>query len=167
MKEKQTILIADDSEMNRAILAEMLGDSYVILEAENGCKAIESMQCRADIDLVLLDIVMPEMDGFDVLKVMNQQNWIAEVPVIMISAESSLDSVERAYDLGASDYISRPFDMAVVRRRVVNTLLLYAKQKRLVRLVADQVYEKERNNRLMINILSRSEEHTSELQSRE
>lgn len=154
MKEKQTILIADDSEMNRAILAEMLGDSYVILEAENGCKAIESMQCRADIDLVLLDIMMPEMDGFDVLKVMNQQNWIAEVPVIMISAESSLDSVERAYDLGASDYISRPFDMAVVRRRVVNTLLLYAKQKRLVRLVADQVYEKERNNRLMINILS-------------
>ncbi len=154
MKEKQTILIADDSEMNRAILAEMLGDSYTIIEAETGRQAIEVLQRQADINLVLLDIMMPEMNGFDVLTTMNKYHWIDEIPVIMISAESALTYVERAYDLGATDYISRPFDMTVVRRRVINTLLLYAKQKRLASLVADQIYEKERSNQLMIDILS-------------
>ena len=140
--------------MNRAILTEMLGDGYEILEAENGRQAVSIMQTNVDIDLLLLDIMMPEMDGFDVLAMMNKYHWIDDIPVIMISAENASSYVERAYDLGATDYISRPFDMAIVRRRVINTLMLYAKQKRLVRLVAEQVYEKEKSNSTMINILS-------------
>ena len=154
MSEKEKILIADDSAMNRAILTEMLGDGYEILEAENGRQAVSIMQTNVDIDLLLLDIMMPEMDGFDVLAMMNKYHWIDDIPVIMISAENASSYVERAYDLGATDYISRPFDMAVVRRRVINTLMLYAKQKRLVRLVAEQVYEKEKSSSTMINILS-------------
>ena len=154
MNEKEKILIADDSAMNRAILTEMLGDGYEILEAENGRQAVSIMQTNVDIDLLLLDIMMPEMDGFDVLAMMNKYHWIDDIPVIMISAENASSYVERAYDLGATDYISRPFDMAVVRRRVINTLMLYTKQKRLVRLVAEQVYEKEKSNSTMINILS-------------
>ena len=154
MSEKEKILIADDSAMNRAILTEMLGYGYEILEAENGRQAVAILQSATDIDLLLLDIMMPEMDGFEVLAMMNKYHWIDEVPVIMISAENASSYVERAYDLGATDYISRPFDMAVVRRRVINTLMLYAKQKRLVRLVAEQVYEKEKSNSTMINILS-------------
>ena len=154
MSEKEKILIADDSAMNRAILTEMLGDGYEILEAENGRQAVSIMQTNVDIDLLLLDIMMPEMDGFDVLAMMNRYHWIDDIPVIMISAENASSYVERAYDLGATDYISRPFDMAIVRRRVINTLMLYAKQKRLVRLVAEQVYEKEKSNSTMINILS-------------
>ena len=153
MSEKEKILIADDSAMNRAILTEMLGDGYEILEAENGRQAVSIMQTNVDIDL-LLDIMMPEMDGFDVLAMMNKYHWIDDIPVIMISAENASSYVERTYDLGATDYISRPFDMAIVRRRVINTLMLYAKQKRLVRLVAEQVYEKEKSNSTMINILS-------------
>ena len=154
MSEKEKILIADDSAMNRAILTEMLGDGYEILEAENGRQAVSIMQTNVDIDLLLLDIMMPEMDGFDVLAMMNKYHWIDDIPVIMISAENASSYVERAYDLGATDYISRPFEMALVRRRVINTLMLDAKQKRLVRLVAEQVYEKEKSNSTMINILS-------------
>lgn len=154
MQEKQCILIADDSPMNRAILIEILGDDYQFIEAENGLQAVAILRSGADVDLLLLDIVMPEMDGFGVLQAMNQNHWIGEVPVVMISAESDTRVVERAYDLGATDYISRPFDMAVVRRRVINTLLLYAKQKRLMHLVAEQVYERDKANDLMIGILS-------------
>ena len=108
----------------------------------------------AGISLVLLDIVMPGMDGFAVLEAMNRNHWIEDIPVIMISSEETESYIRRAYEMGVSDYISRPFDMAVVRRRVINTLMLYAKQKRLVRLVAEQVYEKEKSNSTMINILS-------------
>lgn len=154
MSEKEKILIADDSAMNRAILTEMLGDGYEILEAENGRQAVSIMQTNVDIDLLLLDIMMPEMDGFDVLAMMNKYHWIDDIPVIMISAENASSYVERAYDLGATDYISRPFDMAIVRRRVINTLMLYAKQKRLVQMVAEQVYEKEKVSNTMISILS-------------
>ena len=121
---------------------------------ENGLQAVSAMQSDENIDLLLLDIMMPEMDGFEVLAMMKKCHWIDDIPVIMISAENASSFVERAYDLGASDYISRPFDTAVVRRRVINTLMLYAKQKRLVRLVAEQVYEKEKSNSTMINILS-------------
>ena len=154
MSDKQRILIADDSEMNRAILTEMLGEEYEILEAENGQQAIEMIEKNSGIDLLLLDIMMPVKDGFDVLATMNQYHWIDELPVIMISAENATSFVERAYNLGATDYISRPFDMAVVHRRVVNTLMLYGKQKRLMQLVADQIYENEKSNSLMITILS-------------
>ena len=141
---KQRILIADDSAMNRAILTEMLGDGYDILEAENGLQAVSVMQSDENIDLLLLDIMMPEMDGFEVLAMMKKCHWIDDIPVIMISAENASSFVERAYDLGASDYISRPFDAKVVYRRVYNTIKLYAKQRRLITLVTDQIREKEK-----------------------
>ena len=152
---KQTILVVDDSEMNRSILADMLGDEYNILEAEDGLEAVSVMQKKSDeIDLMLLDIVMPRMNGFDVLGVMNQNGWIEATPVIMVSAESGSPQVERAYDMGVTDFIMRPFDALIVRRRVVNTLLLYAKQRRLVSMVEEQIYEKERRSGMMIDILS-------------
>ncbi len=153
--DKQKILIVDDSEMNRAILSEMLGSEYEILEAENGAQAIEILQKYSiEISLILLDIVMPVMDGYEVLKIMNSKRWIKDIPIIMISAESSPSSIDRSYELGITDFISRPFDASIVRRRVVNTLLLYAKQKRLTDMVADQMYEKEKTSNLMITILS-------------
>ena len=117
-KRKQRILIADDSEMNRSILADMLGDDYDIIEAENGKEAVSILQKQAaQIDLVLLDIVMPEMDGFGVLTVMNKRHWIEDIPVIMISAESTPAYVERAYEMGVTDFISRPFDALIVQPR--------------------------------------------------
>ncbi|MDE7245789.1 MAG: diguanylate cyclase [Oscillospiraceae bacterium] len=141
--------------MNRSILADMLWDEYDIIEAEDGEKAVEVLKkYESDIDLLLLDIVMPHMDGFEVLEVMNQNHWIDEVPVIMISAETASTHVERAYGLGCTDFISRPFDALVVHRRVTNTILLYGKQKKLVGLLADQIYEKEQQNAMMIEILS-------------
>ena len=141
--------------MNRSILADMLGEEYEILEAENGLEAVSTIQKHhMEIDLLLLDIVMPEMDGFEVLTVMNRNNWIEDIPVIMISAETAPAHIERAYKLGVTDFITRPFNALLVHRRVVNTTLLYAKQKKLVGMVADQIYEKERQNTLMIDILS-------------
>ena len=155
IRTKQRILIVDDSEMNRAILADMLGEGYEILEAENGLEAVAYLKkLTTNIDLLLLDIMMPLMDGFEVLAVMNKYHMISDIPVIMISAESASSYVERAYEMGVTDYISRPFNALVVQKRVENTLMLYAKQKRLVHMVADQIYEKEKNNDMMINILS-------------
>ena len=152
---KEKILIVDDSEMNRAILADMLDDQYEILEAADGLQALAALQKQGTgISLVLLDIVMPRMDGFGVLEVMNQNRWIDEIPVIMVSAESGSTQVQRAYELGVTDFIMRPFDIFIVRHRVVNTLLLYAKQKRLVGMVEQQIYEKEQRSSLMIDILS-------------
>ena len=139
MKEKSTILIVDDSELNRAILIDILGDDYQFIEAENGAQAIDLLRNRADIDLLLLDMVMPEMNGFDVLTAMNSNRRIEDIPVVMISSESGIEQIERAYDLGVTDYINRPFDGAVVRRRVMNTLMLFAKQKHLMQLVEEQI----------------------------
>lgn len=155
MDYKETILIVDDSALNRMVLIEILGkENYTFLEAENGQQAVELLDCHPEVDLLLLDITMPEIDGFGVLETMNQYHWIEETPVIMISAEDADSFIERAYDLGASDYITRPFDARVVCRRVSNTLMLYAKQKRLVQMVAEQVYEKEKVSNTMISILS-------------
>ena len=154
MNEKLKILIADDSEINRALLKEILGDGYDYLEAEDGAAAVELMRQRTDISLLLLDLMMPGMDGFDVLRVMKYHAWLDEIPVIVISAAEDTANIERAYDLGVTDYIRRPFERIMVLRRVKNILMLYAKQKRLTRLVTDQVYEKEHNNVLMISILS-------------
>ncbi len=153
--EKQKILIVDDSEMNRSILADMLGDEYEIVEAVDGAEAVARLNMDStDISLMLLDIVMPNMDGFEVLAVMNRRNWIQDIPVIMISAENTSSYIEHAYELGVTDFISRPFDGQIVHRRVINTIMLYAKQKRLIELVSDQIYEKERSNNLMVSILS-------------
>ena len=154
MSLKEKILIADDSEMNQMLLEEILSDKYEYVMAKDGTEAVDILEKNDDIDLVMLDINMPKMDGFGVLEVMNLRHWISEVPVIIISSENDVDFIRRSYDLGASDYISRPFDLTVVRRRVENTLMLYARQKRLVRLVEEQVYEREKTNNTMINILS-------------
>lgn len=153
--QQQKILIVDDSEMNRSILADMLSDEYEIIEAEDGAAAIAELQKNLlDISLVLLDIVMPRMDGFEVLTVMNQNQWIENIPVIMISAESGSSQVKRAYEMGVTDFIARPFDTLIVRCRVRNTILLYAKQKKLIGMLAAQIEEKERLSGIMVDILS-------------
>ena len=154
MSEKQKLLIVDDSELNRDILKEILGSSYDYLEAENGTQAIQILEVHPEIDLMLLDINMPQMNGFQVLEHMREFQWIDEVPVVMISSEESVEIMRKAYDLGITDYISRPFDAVIVKKRVQNTLGLYANQKRLINVVVDQVYEKEENNTIMIGILS-------------
>ena len=155
VKDKKQILIVDDSEMNRAILADILEDEFEIIEAEDCQSAILILQKKhIEISLMLLDIVMPEMDGFEVLEIMNQNNWVEEVPVVMISAESSPSAIEKAYELGATDFISRPFDSSIVYRRVNNTLMLYEKQNKLVGMVAEQIYENEKRSNLLIAILS-------------
>ena len=152
---KSRILIVDDSEMNRAILTDILGEKFDILEAANGQECIDTLkEYGTSISLILLDIIMPVIDGFEVLDYMNQNEWITDVPVIMISSEDSAATVRQAYELGATDYINRPFDAKVVRQRVINTIKLYAKQHRLIRLITSQIYEKEKNNRMMIGILN-------------
>ena len=151
---KQQVLIVDDSEMNREILATMLEEDFRILEATNGEEALLVLQQNPGIALVLLDIVMPVMDGFEVLAHMTRTHMIEDIPVIMISSEDSEANIRRAYELGVSDYISRPFDAKVVFQRVFNTIKLYAKQRRLITLVTDQIYEKEKNSQLMVRILS-------------
>ena len=141
--------------LNRALLADMIGDAYRIIEAEDGKQAVAALQKEgAGISLVLLDYVMPQMNGFDVLEVMNKNGWIKDIPVIMVSAESDAAYIERAYELGVTDFINRPYDVNIVRRRVMNTLMLYQKQRTLMGMVADQVYEREKSNNLMVYILS-------------
>lgn len=155
MEKKYKILIVDDTEINRSLLADMLGVDYEIVEAANGLEAIALLNnCYDEISLMLLDIVMPEMDGFEVLAAMKKSGWIESVPVITISAETSSAYIDQAYDLGATDYISRPFDEKTVQRRVKNTIMLYAKQKMLEGMVTEQILEKEKNNYLMVEILS-------------
>ena len=153
--EKQKILIVDDSEMNRALLVDILDEQYDVAEAENGMEAISLLsRQRADFSLLLLDIMMPEMDGFEVLACINRYHWNDTLAVIMISADDSPANIKRAYDLGAFDYISRPFDSTIVQRRISNTMLLYARQQRLEKIIAEQFHEQEKNNKLMISILS-------------
>lgn len=153
--EKQKILIVDDSEMNRALLVDILEEQYDIVEAENGVEAISLLsKQRRDFSLLLLDILMPKMDGFDVLAYINKYHWNDTFAVIMISADDSPANIKRAYDLGAFDYISRPFDSAIVQRRISNTMFLYARQQRLEKIVEEQFGEQEKNNELMISILS-------------
>ncbi len=152
---KRKILIVDDSEINRSLLSDMLSSEFDILEAENGMEASAILHNQEhEISLMLLDIVMPVMDGFEMLTVMNKNGWIKSVPVIMISAETVPSYMDKAYDLGVLDYISRPFDERVVQRRVTSTIMLAAKQKELAHMVTEQLYEKEKDNRLMIEILS-------------
>lgn len=154
-KVRQQILIVDDSELNREILSEMLHNDFRILEAADGAEALKMLQQQGTgISLVLLDIIMPVMDGFGVLSYMAREHIIDDIPVIMISSDDSEKNIRRAYELGVSDYISRPFDSKVVYQRVFNTIKLYAKQRRLITLVTDQIYEKEKNSRMMVSILS-------------
>lgn len=152
---RQSVLIVDDSELNRKMLGQMLGSRFDIAEAASGEACLQLLEQNATgISIVLLDIHMPGIDGFTVLEEMNQKNLLEQIPVIMISSEDTVDAVRRAFDLGASDYISRPFDAKVVYQRIINTIQLYAKQRRLSAMAADLAFEKERASRMMIDILS-------------
>ncbi len=152
---KPVLLIIDDSEMNREILKEMLKDDYDILEAGSGEQGLGVLESeRVNISMVLLDIVMPGMDGFDVLSRMRREGWIDDIPVIMISSEDSDEVVLNAYELGASDYITRPFDARVVRHRVKNVMRLYANQRRLTNMLSQQFYERERESRMLVDIMA-------------
>ena len=152
---KQKILIADDSEMNRELLAAILEEEYDIIQANDGVQAVDCLQRHAEeISLLLLDIVMPHMDGFEVLSYMNKEHWIDAIPVVIISSENSPIYIKRGYDLGATDFIEKPFDANMVLRRSANAILLGAKQRRMTSIVSNQIYEREKSSKLMINILS-------------
>ena len=152
---KQKILIADDSEMNRELLAAILEEEYDIIQANDGVQAVDCLQRHAEeISLLLLDIVMPHMDGFEVLSYMNKEHWIDSIPVVIISSENSPIYIKRGYDLGATDFIGKPFDANMVLRRSANAILLGAKQRRMTSIVSNQIYEREKSSKLMINILS-------------
>lgn len=152
---KQKILIADDSEMNRELLAAILEEEYDIIQVNDGVQAVDCLQRQAEeISLLLLDIVMPHMDGFEVLSYMNKEHWIDAISVVIISSENSPVYIKRGYDLGATDFIGKPFDANMVLRRSANAILLGAKQRRMTSIVSNQIYEREKSSKLMINILS-------------
>ena len=154
-KEKQSILVVDDSEMNREILSEMLKDEFEISFAQDGRECIQMISNHEKkIDLILLDIIMPNVDGFGVLDYMSRHQYMDDIPVIMISSDGSKETIHKAYEMQVSDYISRPFDKKVVYRRVRNAMALYNKQKRLSSLVSSEIHERDKNNRMMMNILS-------------
>ncbi len=155
IQQKQKILIVDDSEMNRNLLMVILEDEYEIIQAKDGVQAVDYLQKHAEeLSLILLDLVMPQMDGFEVLVYMNKEHWIENVPVVIISAEDAPAYIKRGYALGVTDFIGKPFDANMVRRRVTNAILISAKQKRMTSIVSNQIYEKEKSSKLMINILS-------------
>lgn len=154
-RSRELVLIVDDAKINREILFEMLKDRFDIIEASSGEECLELLhQYGTEISIVLLDFIMSGMDGLGVLDVMNKEHLIEDIPVIMISSEDSELHIRQAYEMGVSDYISRPFDTNVVRQRVYNTIKLYAKQRKLIDLVAGQMQEKEKNSQIMVNILS-------------
>ena len=154
MENNNVILVVDDDTNILAIIEMYLKkEGYTVATCTRGDTAIDAFRSVKP-TLVLLDVMLPGMDGFDVLRVMKYHAWLDEIPVIVISAAEDTANIERAYDLGVADYIRRPFERIMILRRVKNILMLYAKQKRLTRLVTDQVYEKEHNSVLMISILS-------------
>ena len=153
--EEKKILIADDSELNRAILVDMLPNNFTVVEVANGREAVAEMALRRDeFSMLLLDVVMPEMDGFEVLEEMNRRHWIEKLPVIMISAESSTAFIERAFQMGATDYINRPFIPEVIRRRILNVVLLQTRKQHLLDMMTAQLYQKEKNTEMVVSILS-------------
>ena len=152
---RPTVLIVDDSPMNREILTEILGKDFQLLEASDGAQCMSLLkQFGSGISLVLLDIVMPDMDGFEVLARMAGQDLLNDLPVIMVSSEDSSTVIHRAYELGASDFIRRPFDARIVHRRVTNITRLYARQRRLRAMVSQQFYDREKNDQILFGILS-------------
>ena len=152
---KQNILIIDDSRTNRELLKAMLEHEYNVIEAAGGPEGIEILKAgEYEFAVVLLDIIMPGMDGFEVMENMRSDSRTKDIPVIMISTEDNNSTIRKAYDLGVADYISRPFDSRIVYRRVSNVIKLFAKQRRLMDLVTENIQEKEKNNQMMIGILS-------------
>ncbi len=155
MPNRPKILIVDDSELNVEILCNIIHSQYNFETACNGKEALRLIsEKKDDFSLILLDLIMPDTDGFEVLKVLQKQGMLDELPVIIISAETESHQVERAYDLGAIDFISRPFDPRIVLRRIENTLSLYMRKKSLENLVVRQFFETQRNNTMMIEILA-------------
>lgn len=153
---RQSVLIVDDSAMNRRMLTEILGGRFDTAEATSGEECLHLLEENRDgISIVLLDIHMEGMDGFAVLEEMDRQKMLEDIPVIMISSEDKVDAMRRAFDLGASDYISRPFDARVVCQRIGNTMRLYAKQRRLCTAVEKQIREADQNSRIMLALLNR------------
>lgn len=155
MKEKmEKVLIVDDSEMNRDLLADMLEEEYSVSQAESGEEALSILEKKHDeYACVLLDLNMDGMSGYDVLDCMKEKGWLDYLPVIIISAEENRDCIKRAYNLGAIDFISRPFDLEIVQRRVGTTIAVYSNQRRLSRMVVEQLYENERSNTMLLSIL--------------
>jgi len=154
-KKPRTILIVDDNEINRTILSDMLSSDFGIIEAKNGEEAVDILKDRnGDITIVLLDVVMPKLDGFGVLASMNANHWIENIPVVMISSESSVATMRKAFELGAIDYVNRPFDYTILRRRIMNTIVLYSKQNTLTNILVEQIKDRERESKLMVSILS-------------
>lgn len=154
-KERPHVLIVDDSEFNRELLCGILGESFEILEADSGKEGLKLLRrYGTQISVVLLDIIMPEMNGFDVLDEMNREHWLDNIPVIMISADDSDENIRRAFDLGVTDYICRPFDAKVVEWRIRNTITLNLKQRRMLLLLAEQSRDKEKIGQMMVDILS-------------
>ena len=161
-KGKATILIVDDSEINRDILSSILSNEFNIIEASGGKECIEALEkYGTEISLVLLDIMMPEVDGFDVLRYMSNHHLIEDIPIITITGDESGETIRKAYEMGVSDFIGRPFDTKVVYRRVLNTINLYEKQRRLISTVSDEILEKEKNSRILVDILSQVAEFRS------
>lgn len=152
---RRKILITDDSEINRMILIEMLEKDYEIIEAGDGEEALTILKTQGDsIDLLLLDCIMPKMDGFAVLAEMDRLWWKVDIPVIMISAENDQEFIVRAYKLGAVDYITRPFNSVIVRHKVDGIMRMHIHEKNMVELASSQIIEKHQNNNMMIHILS-------------
>lgn len=152
----QQILIVDDSDMNRAMLREILKDNYSILEAGNGAECLSCVKhMGSSLSLILLDLNMPEMDGFEVLAELSRLGYMDDIPVIIISGTDSTADICRAYDLGATDYIHRPFNTQVIYRRVSNTITLMAKQRRMAELVNRQIDRATKQQELMVDFLSR------------
>lgn len=153
MTKQPTILIADDTEMNREMLSDILCNEYEIVEAKDGIEAIEALK-KYDISLVLLDIIMPKKDGFEVLKEMKQNSWGNNIPVIIISSETSVDFIRKGFEYGVSDYINRPFLDEIILQRTHNTIMLHTKQEQMRKTISQQIISNERNSTLMVNILS-------------
>ena len=152
--EKPKVLVVGSAQLNREIIDGILHNDFTVLEAENGEKALETLEREQDIALVLLDIHMSGMGGFDVMEAMRGRHILDDVPVVVVSDDNSSSTIRKAFDEGASDYITLPFDAKVVYQRVMNVLNLYAKQRRLSRLVVSQFYEREKNSRMLVNIFS-------------
>ena len=160
--DERKLLIADDSELNRAILVSVLEKNFDILEAADGKEAIATLAAHeGNIAALLLDVVMPEADGFEVLEEMNRRGWIDEIPTIMISVETGGSYIDRAFQLGAADYVSRPFVPNMIRRRVINAILLHTKTRKLTGLIADLFYRRERNTDILAAILGYAVEFRS------
>ena len=152
---KPLVLVVDDSDMNRFLLSQILLDDYNVIEACDGVEATQIIQDHfKELSIVLLDIVMPRMDGFGVLEFMNANDLIQDLPVIMISSMDEDSAIRRCYELGISDYVRRPFSADVVGKRVYNIVRLYQRQRNLQREIREQVEEREKNFRVVTSIIS-------------